>query len=92
MATTITRRTELAHRASNGIDVYLFWYAPTSRVTVGVFDTRGDDSFELDVDGRHALDAFNHPYAYAGRPDATRRRPAGTTVNPGRTEHARTDR
>jgi hypothetical protein len=71
MTTTITRRTELAHRASDGIDVYLFWDEATGRVTVGVIDGRTDDSFELEVDGRHALDAFNHPYAYAGRSDAT---------------------
>jgi hypothetical protein len=60
-----TQRTELAHRASGGIDVYLFWDEPTGRVTVGVLDSRGDDCFEFEVDGRHALDAFNHPYAYA---------------------------
>jgi hypothetical protein len=66
---TINRRTELAHRASGGIDVYLFWNEPTSRVTVGVLDARGDDGFEFEVDGRHALDAFNHPYAYAARTD-----------------------
>jgi hypothetical protein len=90
--TTITRRTELAHRASDGIDVYLFWNEPTSGVTVGVLDARGDDSFEFDVDGRDALDAFNHPYAYAGRPGATRQRPTGTTVNSWRTDDARTDR
>ena len=65
MTTTIIRRTELAHRASDGVDVYLFWNEPTSRVTVGVLDARGDDSFEFEVDGRYALDAFNHPYAYA---------------------------
>jgi hypothetical protein len=65
--TTIFRRTELAHRTSGGIDVYLFWNEPTRRVTVGVIDVRADDSFELEVDGRHALDAFNHPYAYAAR-------------------------
>ena len=70
MTTTITRRTELAHRASGGIDVYLFWNELTSRVTVGVLDPQGDDSFEFEVDGRHALDAFNHPYAYAGRTGA----------------------
>lgn len=65
----ITRRTELAHRTSNGVDVYLFWNELTSRVTVGVIDARTDDSFELEVDGRHALDAFDHPYAYAARID-----------------------
>jgi hypothetical protein len=64
--TTITR-TELAHRASGGIDVYLFWNEPTNRVTVGIRDARGDDSFEFEVDGRYALDAFNHPYVYADR-------------------------
>jgi len=65
--TTITRRTELAHRTSDGVDVYLFWNEPTSRVTVRVFDERTNDAFELEVDGREALDAFNHPFAYAAR-------------------------
>jgi len=65
MSATITRRTELAHRTSDGIDVYLFWNEPTNRVTLNVFDTRTHDGFEIEVDGRHALDAFNHPYAYA---------------------------
>ena len=107
MSAAITRRTELAHRASDGIDVYLFWNEPTSRVTVGVLDARGDDSFEFEVDGRHALDAFNHPYAYAARIDmadlgapldrpATARRSRSnsqeTTINPWRTDHASTDR
>jgi hypothetical protein len=73
---TISERTELAHRVSGGIDVYLFWDEHTSRVTVGVVDARGDEGFEFEVDGRQALDAFNHPYAY----------------NPWRTDHARTDR
>jgi hypothetical protein len=34
-----------------------------------VFDTRNDDRFELEVDARHALDAFNHPSAYPARTD-----------------------
>jgi hypothetical protein len=65
MTMSITRRAELAHRSGDGIDVYLFWNEPTNRVTVGVVDARTDDGFELEVDGRYALDAFNHPYAYA---------------------------
>lgn len=107
MTTTITRRTELAHRTSDGLDVYLFWNEPTSRVTVGVRDSRGDDSFEFEADGRDALDAFNHPYAYAARTDtadlgalidglgAARDSSSDskeTTTNPWRTNHARTDR
>lgn len=63
--TTVTTRTELAHRTSDGIDVYLFWNQPSDQVTISVLDARNDDRFELEVDGRHALDAFNHPYAYA---------------------------
>jgi hypothetical protein len=107
MTTTVTRRTELAHRTSDGIDVYLFWNESTGRVIVAVLDARTDDSFELEVDGRHALDAFNHPYAYAARTDtagrgaptdgvAGRRGWGGdskeTTINQWRTDRARTDR
>ena len=65
--TAITRRTELAHRTGDGIDVYLYWHEPSGRVTVSVLDTRSDDGFELEVDGICALDAFNHPFAYAAR-------------------------
>jgi hypothetical protein len=103
---TISRRTELAHRSSGGIDVYLFWNELTGRVSVGVLDVRDDGSFELEVDGRHALDAFNHPYAYAARTDradldaltagAASHDPGGdaqdATTNPRRINHARTDR
>lgn len=64
-----TRR-ELAHRASNGIEVTLFWNKSANRVTVEVFDERFDEGFELEVDGSVALDAFNHPYAYAAAPRA----------------------
>jgi hypothetical protein len=72
MTTTITRRTELAHRTSDGLHVYLFWNEPKRRVTVGVHDARADDRFEFEVDGRQALDAFNHPYAYAARTTLSR--------------------
>jgi hypothetical protein len=63
-ATTINQRTELAHRTSEGIDISLFWHQPSGRVTVSVRDERANEGFELEVDGRRALDAFNHPYAY----------------------------
>jgi hypothetical protein len=65
--TTLNRRTELAQRTSDGIDVHLFWNEPGRRVTVSVFDERTNDGFELEVDGRDALDAFNHPFVYAAR-------------------------
>jgi hypothetical protein len=68
MATaTINQKTELAHRTSDGIDVYLFWNQVNGRVTVSLFDERTNNGFEIEVDSRHALDAFNHPFAYAAR-------------------------
>ena len=68
-ATSFTDRRELAHRTSDGIEITLFWSKPSNQVTVAVLDTRSGEALEFDVDGSAALDAFNHPYAYA----ATRR-------------------
>jgi hypothetical protein len=68
-ATTFTERRELCHRTSDGIEVTLFWSKPSNRVTIAVRDSRADETLEFEVDGSAALDAFNHPYAYA----ATRR-------------------
>ena len=64
-ATTFTHRRELAHRTGDGIEISLFWSKPSTRVTIAVLDTRSDEALEFDVDGSAALDAFNHPYAYA---------------------------
>ena len=70
MATSAaTVRRELAHRTDNGIEVTLLWTRSTSTVTIAVIDTHSGEELEFDVDGSGALDAFNHPYAYA----ATRR-------------------
>jgi hypothetical protein len=68
-ATAFTERRELAHRTSDGIEVTLFWTKPSDRVTVAVLDTRSGEILEFDVAGSAALDAFNHPYAYAARRD-----------------------
>lgn len=65
-ATASTDRRELAHRISDGIDVTLFWTKHTNRVSLTVHDSHCDETFAFDVDGADALDAFNHPYAYAG--------------------------
>jgi hypothetical protein len=64
-ATAFTQRRELAHRTSDGIEVTLFWSKPSNRVTIAVCDSRSGEALEFDVDGSVALDAFNHPYAYA---------------------------
>jgi hypothetical protein len=64
-ATAFCERRELAHRSSDGIEVTLSWSRPSTRVTVAVLDTRSNEALEFDVDGHFALDAFNHPFAYA---------------------------
>jgi len=64
--TAFTDRRELAHRTSDGIEVTLFWSKPSNRVSIAVRDSHSDESLEFEVDGGAALDAFNHPYAYAG--------------------------
>lgn len=56
---------ELAHRINDGIEVRLFWNPSDNRLIVRCTDGRTEDTFELDVDPMHALDAFEHPYAYA---------------------------
>ena len=57
-------RTELAHRASNGIDVHLLWDRADNTLAVTVSDDAGQ-SFEVPVGSHEALDVFHHPYAYA---------------------------
>lgn len=55
---------ELDHRSSNGIDVTLLWNSRTNHVLVLVEDHREGESFELEVSGADALNAFHHPYLY----------------------------
>jgi hypothetical protein len=75
--TAFSERRELAHRTSDGIEVTLLWSKPSDRVTIAVLDTRSsDETFEFEVDGSAALDAFNHPYAYA----PARRTPVGSRL------------
>lgn len=57
--------TELASRENDRLSVFLFWSKATDRIKVIVADTKLDDLFALDVPGAKALEAFNHPFAYA---------------------------
>jgi hypothetical protein len=58
---------ELAHRANDGVEVGLFWHIDADRLVLVVDDARSGDLFELEVAASEALDAFEHPYAYAAR-------------------------
>jgi hypothetical protein len=57
---------ELAHRSYGGIDVTLFWHPGTQELTVCVCDHGRGAYFEFEPEATHALDAFYHPYSYAG--------------------------
>jgi hypothetical protein len=68
MTTVAQRPRELAHRSTNGIDVRLFWSHRSDRVSIELVDSRTNKRVEFDVPPKKALDAFNHPYAYAPKP------------------------
>jgi hypothetical protein len=68
---------ELDYRATDGVEVSLLWHKPTNRLFVSVNDMRSGELFEVDVASDYALDAFEHPYAYAYSRGLTR----GETVN-----------
>jgi hypothetical protein len=59
------KRMELDHRESDGVAVTLSWDCVANRVIVSVADTGTGESFELAVEDANALDAFEHPFAYA---------------------------
>src|SRR4051794_2117729 len=64
--TASTARVVLAKRNNGAVRVTLLWAEETNRVAVFVRDLSTDDHFELSVEADgNALDAFEHPYAYA---------------------------
>jgi len=63
---TTSRLRELAVRTVDRITVALLWRPGDPDVLVRVDDARTGARFELDVPGRDALEAFHHPFAYAG--------------------------
>ena len=59
-------RRVLAERTNAGIHVTLLWAEETNAISVLVRDDGTDDQFELSVEpAADALNAFEHPYAYA---------------------------
>ena len=56
---------ELDSRESDGILVRLLWRSIADAITIAVTDARSGEHFEVAVEGRHALHAFHHPFAYA---------------------------
>lgn len=65
MSPATTHPRELAVRENDGIHVVLLWQPSNDELTVSVEDVRVGDRFQLAVAPDCALDAFNHPFAYA---------------------------
>jgi hypothetical protein len=61
-----TERTELAHRAGDGLEVTLVWIhgGGEDKTLVSVYDEREDTHFEIPAERHLALDVYNHPFAY----------------------------
>lgn len=66
------RSRELAERSSSGTRVRLLWREGTRKLWVEVREA-DDRVLAIPVQPERALDAFNHPYAYAGLPVSSSR-------------------
>jgi hypothetical protein len=62
-----TEARELAQRLSGTDEVRLVWHPENDCVELCVSDRETGEGFRIAVDPRRAIDAFNHPYAYAPR-------------------------
>ena len=60
------RRRELAARSSNGTQVRLLWRQGTRQLWVELREPDTNRALAIPVQPERALDAFRHPYAYAG--------------------------
>ncbi len=58
---------ELARRLSGTDEIALLWNPEDDRVEVLLRDVTTGATFHIEVAPGNALDAFTHPYAYAGR-------------------------
>jgi hypothetical protein len=67
---TDTELIELAERTNEGLCVRLLWRRGADEVVLEVNDEQSGDSFEVDVPGPRALDAFRHPFVYVSSPGA----------------------
>ena len=65
MTPTRPRTRELAERASSGTLVRLFWRQGTRELWVEVWEPEFDVTIVIPAEPEHALEAFQHPFAYA---------------------------
>ena len=58
---------ELAQRLSGTDEVLLLWHPESDRVELAVRNLATGAGCQIDVAPANAIDAFYHPFAYAGR-------------------------
>ena len=58
---------ELAQRLTGGDEVLLLWHPDSDRVDVAVRNLATGADCRIEVAPADAMDAFYHPFAYAGR-------------------------
>jgi len=58
---------ELAQRLSGADEVLLLWYPEGDQVELAVRDVATGTGCQIEVAPADAIDAFYHPFAYAGR-------------------------
>lgn len=64
---TLSLRRELAHRASGGIEVTLYWSADDG-TTVEVWQAATEELIAFPIAPERALDAYYHPFAHLSFP------------------------
>jgi hypothetical protein len=68
MTNSLNTSRELDARRGDGLDIRLLWNPADGSVTVTVADVRTDELFIIPVASHEALEAFQHPFGYAGAP------------------------
>jgi len=62
-----SRARELAQRETTHLQVTLLWHPSTNLLTLRLVEAGSGREYAFVVGPEHALDAFNHPYAYLPR-------------------------
>lgn len=68
MSNSLNTSRELDARRGDGFDVRLLWNPADDALTVTVADARTAELFVIPVASHEALEAFRHPFRYAGDP------------------------
>ena len=63
---------ELAQRLSGTVEVRLIWDPQIDQLELSVCNLVTGEGFNLEVAPGNAMDAFDHPYAYAARHENAR--------------------